>query len=291
MPTTSGAAVLITGCSSGIGRVAALRLARAGFVVFATVRRDEQAAELRALGEPGLVPVAPLDLTRTHQIRAAVRTVAEEISRRRLPGLFALINNAGGGGVAPVELLDLGVLRAELATRVVGALALVQACLPMLREAAGAGGAPGRILWITTPAVIPTPYVAAIHACDFAVNCLARTLEIELKRWRIPNVMIRCGGIRTERGLRTPAEVEEGLGTWPRDRAVLYDDALRRWGGEMAAFDAKRTDPAVVARAIERALRARRPRRRYAVGHMARAAALLEALPQGLADAILKSRF
>jgi NAD(P)-dependent dehydrogenase (short-subunit alcohol dehydrogenase family) len=280
-----GQAVLITGCSSGIGKATAVHLARTGYVVFATVRREVQAEGLRGLGDPNLVPVCPLDLTTPADVPRVAETVGEELGRRGLPGLYALIHNAGGGAVAPVELMDLDAFRAELQTRVVGAVALVQAFLPLLRRAGG------RIVWITTPATIPTPYVATIHACDFAVNCLARTLEIELQRWRIPNVMIRCGGIRTERGLRTTDEVEAGLRTWPRDRVALYDEAMRRWGSEMAAFDARRSDAAEVAKAVARALSARRPKRRYAVGHLARAAAVLETLPQRWADAILKARF
>jgi NAD(P)-dependent dehydrogenase (short-subunit alcohol dehydrogenase family) len=283
--TRRAKAVLITGCSSGIGRATAQHLARNGFVVFATVRREEHAEELRQLREPDLVPVCPLDLTRLDAIPPVEQTVSTELGRRGLEGLFALIHNAGGGGVAPVELLDLEAFRTELQTRVLGAVALVQAFLPLLRRAGG------RIVWITTPATIPTPYVASIHACDFAVNCVARTLEIELKRWKIPNVMIRCGGIRTERGLQTTVEVEEGLRTCRRDRAALYDEALRCWGSEMAAFDAKRTEAAAVARVVARALLAARPRRRYAVGHMATAAAVLELLPQRWVDTILKSRF
>jgi len=280
-----GKAVLITGCSSGIGKVTAIHLARSGFIVFATVRREAHADELSKLGEPNLVPVCPLDLSRLEDIPGVVQTVTAKTKRRGAEGLFALIHNAGGGGVAPVELLDLDTFRTELESRVLGAVALVQAFLPLLR------GAGGRIVWIMTPATIPTPYVTSIHACDFAANCVARTLEIELKRWAIPNIMIRCGGIRTERGLKTTDEVEEGLRTWRRDRAALYDEALRRWGSEMAAFDAKRTDPAEVAKVVGRALRAGRPKRRYSVGHLASAAAVLELMPQRWVDAILKARF
>jgi hypothetical protein len=59
----------------------------------------------------------------------------------------------------------------------------------------------------------------------------------------------------------------------------------------MASFNAKRTDPEKVAAVVEKALSSAKPKRRYSIGHMARAAAFLEALPQGLADHILKARF
>jgi NAD(P)-dependent dehydrogenase (short-subunit alcohol dehydrogenase family) len=277
--------VLITGCSSGIGRAAARRLAQRGFTVFAGVRRESDAEDLRAGREPNLVPVHPLDLARRDQIAAATETVKRELERRALPGLYALIHNAGGGSVAPVEWLDLDAFQTELQARVVGTVALTQAALPLLRRGRG------RILWIVTPGLMPTPYVASIHACDFAVNCIARTLEIELKPWDIPNVLIRCGGIRTRAGMRTVPDVEELLRRRPKESLALYESRLQEWTRDMAAFDEKRTDPAQVADVILRALVAGNPKRRYSVGYLAGAAALLEDLPSAWADAILKSRF
>jgi NAD(P)-dependent dehydrogenase (short-subunit alcohol dehydrogenase family) len=284
-PSQSGEGVLISGCSSGIGRATAIHLAQRGFTVFASVRKEADAEGLRSLKEPNLIPICPLDLTRLDQLPRVVETVTGELQRRGRNGLYALINNAGGGSVAPVELLDLDKFRIELETRVLGSVALVQAFLPMIRRANG------RLVWIMTPATIPTPYVASIHACDFAINCIARTLEIELERWKIPNVMIRCGGIKTPAGLRTTTDVEVALRSEPRERVALYERALRAWGKDMAAFDQKRTDSEKVAAVVLKALCARQPKRRYSIGYMAGAAALLEALPQSLADWILMKRF
>ena len=279
---TMGKSVLITGCSSGIGRQTALHLARKGYTVFATVRKPADADGLRRLNEPDLIPICPLDLTRLEDIPAVMAAVEAGLQRLGQAGLHALINNAGGGGVAPVELMDVELFQRELQTRLVGPVALVQACLPLLRQGAG------RLVWIMTPATIPTPYVASIHACDFAANCLARTLEIELKPWGIPSIQIRCGGIKTATGLRTTNEVEEIL---KHPNGSLYRVQLEKWSQEMAEFDEKRTDPQQVAETVLTALNATHPRRRYALGHMSGAAALLEALPQPLTDTILKLRF
>jgi NAD(P)-dependent dehydrogenase (short-subunit alcohol dehydrogenase family) len=277
--------VLITGCSSGIGRETGLHLARSGYLVFATVRKEENARKLRELGEANLVPLCPLDLNRLEHVEGICKAVEGELRQRGIDGLYALVNNAGGGRPAPVELMDLEEFRAELDSRLLGSVALVQAFLPLLRR----GG--GRIVWIMTPAIIPTPYVAAIHACDFAANCLARTLNIELKKWGIPNIMVRCGGIRTPAGLRTQADVEAALKEDRYGRAALYEEAFRKWGREMAEFDRKRTPPAKVAEVVETALRARSPKKRYSLGHMSKAAAFLETLPQGMADWLLGKRF
>jgi NAD(P)-dependent dehydrogenase (short-subunit alcohol dehydrogenase family) len=280
-----GEGILITGCSSGIGRASALYLAQHGFTVFATVRKEIDADNLRSLQEPNLIPICPLDLAKRDHIPAIVETVTRELERRGKTGLYALINNAGGGSVAPIELMDLDKFQIEVQARIVGTTALVQAFLPMIRQAHG------RIVWIATPATIPTPYVASIHACDFAVNCLARTLDLELKRWAIPNVMIRCGGIQTPAGLRTIEDAEAVLQAGPRERTALYEPQLRQWGKDMAEFDAKRTEPDRVAEVVYRALCAKQPKHRYSIGYMAGAAAFLEALPQSWADWILSKRF
>lgn len=278
-------AVLVTGCSSGIGRQIALTLAKHGFVVFATVRKEADAENLRNLGLPTLVPICPLDLTNLGHINEAAKLVADELSNRGVKGLYALINNAGGGSPAPIELIELEKFRIELHARVLGSIAMVQSFLPLIRIAGG------RIVWIMTPALIPTPYVASIHACDFAIDCIARTLDIELKPWKIPNIMIKCGGIKTPAGLRTTADVEVALQRAPCDRASLYEKALRKWGKDMNDFDKRRTEPEVVAETVLKALLAKRPRRKYSVGYMVNAARLLEAMPQSVGDRILKMRF
>ncbi len=280
-----GKGVLITGCSSGIGRETAIQLAKHGFTVFATVRKETDAGNLRNLNIPNLIPVCPVDLTNLDHIASAAKTVADELSRRGKKGLYALINNAGGGSPAPVELMALDQFHRELQTRILGSVALVQAFLPLIRQAGG------RIVWIMTPALIPTPYVASIHACDFALNCVARTLDIELKAWGIPNIMIRCGGIKTPAGFRTTADVEAILGNKLDNRVALYEKALREWAKDMAKFDEKRTEPEKVAEKVLKALLSRRPKRRYSIGHMAKAASFLEFIPQSVADWILKKRF
>ncbi|MDD8014998.1 MAG: SDR family NAD(P)-dependent oxidoreductase [Acidobacteriota bacterium] len=278
-------AVIVTGCSSGIGRQVAVTLAENGFLVFATVRKEKDRETLNGLGLPGLLPVYPLDLTSLEHISNARNLISAELKNRQKKGLDGLINSAGGGVPAPVELLDLQDFHRELKARILGSTAMAQAFLPLLREARG------RILWIMTPALVPTPYVSMIHACDFAVNCIARTLDIELKRSHVSNIMIRCGGIRTPAGLRTARDVEALLQEIQPERAVLYEKPLREWALEMEKFDGKRTAPHEVAAVVLKALLAGKPRRRYSVGYMSRAAAWLEMFPQPVTDWILKKRF
>jgi NAD(P)-dependent dehydrogenase (short-subunit alcohol dehydrogenase family) len=279
-----GKAVVVTGCSSGIGRATAIYLAHIGYTVFATVRKEADASALRQLSEPDLVPVWPLDLGRSDHITAALRVIDDELARRNLQGLHAIVNNAGGGVVAPLELLDVERLRSEFEARVLGPLALLQGALPLIRQAQG------RVVWITTPSLMPIPFVASIHVPDFAVNGLARTLNLELKRWRIPSIMVRCGTIQTAAPDRTARELQAGMQAWPPDRLDLYRDELAAQQAELAQYDAKRTAPEEVARVVSKALSAARPRRRYRVGRLSGLAAAVELLPQSTIDFIMLHR-
>jgi len=283
-PFPKGEGVLVTGSSSGIGHEVAEYLAERGFTVFASVRKEQDAERLRSLGQPNLVPVCPLDLTRLDHIPPVVEAITQELDHRGQNGLYAIVNNAGGGSQAPIELLDLAKFRSELEARILGPVALLQSFLPLIRAAHG------RILWIATPALLPIPYVASIHACDFAVNCMARTLELELMPWRIPSISIRCGGIDTAAPGKTARELEAALQAWPRERLDLYARALQKEQEELSAFDRGRTNPREVAKVVFAALSARKPKRRYYIGHMAALAAFLELFPQPVVDWIMAKR-
>ena len=262
-----------------------MRLAGSGFTVFATVRKEKDAENLKNLNLERLIPVWPLDLSNPEQIHDAQKVVAELSEARGIKGLYALINNAGGGSPAPVELMELNKFRQELLVRVLGSVSMVQTCLPLIRQVRG------RIIWIMTPALIPTPYVSMIHACDFSLNCIARTLDIELNPWKIKNIMIKCGGIKTSAGLRTAADIERLLENVHPSKKGLYEKTLQLWSQDMKDFDKKRSPPEKVAQAVYKALVCACPKRRYSIGYMSKTARILELIPQPVIDKILKMRF
>jgi Dehydrogenases with different specificities (related to short-chain alcohol dehydrogenases) len=277
--------ILVTGASSGIGHAIALHLARNGFTVLATLRKQTDVDLLNGYNLSGLHPVCPLDLTNSEQTRAIATQIRWMINDGKVPPLYAIINVAGGGQVAPVELMDTDAYRQELEKRLVGPVILLQELLPLLRVTCG------RIVWIATPGLLPVPYVTDIHAPDFAVNYLARTLNIELQPDGIHNILIRCGGIATSSPEKSERQLALMLRTWPEDRTKIYLDRLLKLQKGFGNFNVKRTDPETVALTVGKALTAKHPRTQYQVGYMSGFGAFVEKLPQSWVDFILRKMY
>jgi NAD(P)-dependent dehydrogenase (short-subunit alcohol dehydrogenase family) len=277
-------AVLVTGSGSGIGRATALALADRGYIVFAGVRKPEDAKNLEKLGKQNLIPVCPLDMRKTEQIQGAREKIERVLAGRDIPGLYAIVNNAGGGFIAPLELMDLEGMRSELETRILGPIALLQTMLPLVRAGRG------RILWIQTPSLMPIAFDASIHACDFAANCLSRTLQQELMPWGIQSIQIRCGGIRTPSVERSYRELRLTMEGWTESGKNLYHDAMSKTEKSFREFDKKRSEPELVAKTVLTALEAEKPKRRYHAGYMSGISAWMECMPQPLVDRIMAKR-
>ena len=122
-------AVLITGCSSGIGRATAERLAGRGFTVYATARKVASIADLEARG----CRVLALDVTEEDSMRGAVETVVAEHG-----AVHALVNNAGYSQSGAIEEVPIADVRRQFETNVFGLVRMCQLVLPGMR-ARGAG--------------------------------------------------------------------------------------------------------------------------------------------------------
>jgi NAD(P)-dependent dehydrogenase (short-subunit alcohol dehydrogenase family) len=276
--------VLVTGASSGIGYTVAVYLAKQGYTVLATVRRNSDVEMLNKLGFNNLKPLCPLDLTKQEQIYSIANFVKEQITNNEWPSLYAIINIAGGGQIAPIELMNISGFREELEKRLVGPISLLQELLPLLRHTKG------KVFWISTPGLFPVPYVADIHAPDFAVNYLARTLNLELRPDGIKNILIRCGGINTPSPKRTENNLIEKLKDCSKERVDIYKDRLVKLEKELKKFAAKRTEPEEVAELIAKVLSKQKTKVRYHVGYMSGLGAFLERLPQSWIDFIMGKR-
>jgi NAD(P)-dependent dehydrogenase (short-subunit alcohol dehydrogenase family) len=260
---------LITGASTGIGRATALRLDSHGWRVFAGVRREEDAAALSEAGSARLMPLM-LDVTDSDQVAAAAGRVGEEAGGA---GIDGLVNNAGIGIFGPLETMPIEDFRHQLEVNLTAHVAVTQAILPMIRLATG------RIVFVSSVGGrMALPFGGPYHASKFGLEAVTDSMRQELRPWGLHVAAIEPGSIDTliwERGRRISDEVADRA---PSEQEALYGDRIERLREAVKRTAARGIPPERVAKSIERALTASRPRTRYLVGADARGQALARRL-------------
>ena len=253
-------------------------LARRGFITFAGVRSEADAARVAAR-DPNIRPVM-LDVTDAASIAAAATTVA----RAQVP-LAGVVGNAGYALAGPLEHLPIDELRRQFEVNVVGACAVAQAMLPLLRPSGG------RVIFVgSISGRFAVPFIAPYSASKFALRALADAWRIELGPAGVDVILIEPGSVQTpiwQKGRDANAALFERLPPQAQERYRSAMDAVLQ-----ASENEARTAiaPERVASAILRALTAKRPRPRYLVGAGARAGSVLALLPPHLSGAILRRR-
>ncbi|MCA9795475.1 MAG: SDR family NAD(P)-dependent oxidoreductase, partial [Candidatus Eremiobacteraeota bacterium] len=241
--------VLVTGCSSGIGQATAVRLAGAGYTVYATARK---LADLEACQQAGCRCLT-LDVTDEDSMVAAVEAVEG--------GVEVLVNNAGYSLSGALEELELAAVRRQFETNVFGLLRLTQLVLPGMREAGW-----GRIINISSMGGEFTfPGGGAYHATKHAVEALSDALRFEVAGFGIKVVVIQPGLIFTEFSDQVASQMEADPPPGPYQKfqkAVREITQSAYTTGPMARFGGP---PEAVAAVIEKAIRAKKPRTRYPV--------------------------
>ncbi|MET9273984.1 oxidoreductase [Kribbella sp. NPDC003557] len=263
---------LVTGASSGIGEATALELAQAGYTVYAAARRVERMAHLTS---SGIRPI-PMDVTDDASMQAGVEKILAETGR-----LDVLVNNAGYGSYGALEDVPLDEARYQFEVNVFGAARLIQLVLPQLRAQRS-----GTIVNITSMGGrIHTPLGAWYHATKFALEAISDCLRLELKPFGIDVVVIEPGGIRTEWAGIAAGKLRAVSSTGPyaaQGNAVA--DSLSSESNQRRS-----SAPELIARTIAKAVRAPKPRTRYAVGFGAKPLIFLrEVLPDRTFDAVVR---
>lgn len=272
-------AVLITGASSGIGKAIALLLDGSGYQVFAGVRKSSDGEQLKADSSKQLSPVI-LDITDSEQIAQAVKTVKNSLGNGQ--GLAGLINNAGIGVGGPLEFLPLDDLRRQLEVNVIGHIGVIQAFLPLIRKERG------RIINIGSMAGrVALPFSGPYASSKFAIRALSDALRRELAWWKIPVVLLELGSVDTPIWTKSFKAAKERTTKLPASAYELYEKPLLAMEKYMKNLLKHATSSEAVARVVRRALEARRPKTRYAVGLDAHLGFMTTFMPDRLIDWLL----
>jgi NAD(P)-dependent dehydrogenase (short-subunit alcohol dehydrogenase family) len=271
-------AVLVTGASTGIGRACVEHLDGLGFTVFAGVRKEADAESIRGSGSAATTPLI-LDVTRPESITAAMQTVGEAAPA----GLFALVNNAGISVGGPLEFVAVEEWRRQLEVNLIGQVAMTQAALPSLRRARG------RIVNMTSiGGRLASPFLAPYNASKFALEAVTDALRVELRQFGIEVAAVEPGAVVTPIWGKGRASAEEAIAGMPAEATRLYSAGMAAISRFIDQGERTGVQPLEVARAVEHALTAKRPKTRYVVGRDAKIRlALSRLMPTRAMDSVV----
>ena len=238
--------VLITGCSTGIGRATAERLAKRGMTVYATARRPESIEDLKASGCRTLA----LDVTDENSMQAAVAAVEDTEGP-----VGALVNNAGYSQSGAVETIPMDELRRQFETNVFGLVRMCQLVLPGMRKAGR-----GRIVNISSMGGrLVFPGGGAYHATKYSVEAISDAMRFEVRGFGVHVSIIEPGLIKTAFGQTAVGSVPSQDGPYAKFNTAVAANTAGAYEGPLSKLGA---GPDAVAKAIEKAITARRPRSR-----------------------------
>lgn len=250
--------VLVTGCSSGIGKATAARLAQNGYRVWATARKRESLTELEALGCRTL----SLDVNNENSMETAVKTIEREDG-----AVGVLINNAGYSQSGAIEAVPMDKVRAQFETNVFGMVKLTQLVLPAMRAQRY-----GRIVNISSMGgKLVFPGGGFYHATKYAVEAISDALRFEVRGFGIGVVVIEPGLIKS--GFSEAALTQMDPAVAKNDPYAAFHEAVAKATkesyekGPLARFAGVPED---VAKVIEKAISAEKPKTRYTVSGSAK---------------------
>ena len=253
MTNTTKKTALVTGASSGMGKVIAQQLLKDGLNVVVAARRVEKMDDLKA---EGAHPIG-LDVSDEDSLKAAVETINSKFG-----GVDVLVNNAGFGLYGAVEDIPMEKARYQLDVNVFGAARLIQLVLPYMREQRS-----GTIINISSMGgKVYTPLGAWYHASKHALEGFSDCLRLEVSPFGIDVVVVEPGIIQTSFGevLSEPMVEMSGKGAYAEMVNKLVEGTAEAYESGMGS------SPQVIADVVSKAVKARRPNTRYVAGQYAK---------------------
>lgn len=273
--------MLVTGTSSGIGRHSAVALARMGYTVFGTVRKESDAVLLRDVGLKNLEPLI-LDVAKSEDIEHALNAVTDAMAAKSLP-FIGLVNNAGVGKELPLEVQSMENIRFVFEVNVFGATALTKAFVPLLRKSSGRIVNIGSVAGLTT-ALMKGTYAATKHAME----ALSDAWRMELQHWGISVSLIEPAYVKSQIAAKQTGN-NAVFKKLPTEQQLLYAHIFDTFEEKRLKADSFADSCEVTTEAIVHALTNEYPKTRYIVANVNGVPAwlvfrVLKMLPDRLVD-------
>jgi short-subunit dehydrogenase len=245
--------ILVTGASSGMGKVFAQDLAKEGHIVYGAARRTDLLDDLSKKG----VQTIALDVTNDASMKSCVQTILEKEGR-----IDVLVNNAGYGSYGTIEEVSMEEAKRQLDVNVFGLARMTQLVLPGMRKQKS-----GKIINISSiGGKIATPFGAWYHASKFAVEGMSDSLRLEVAPFGIDVVVIEPGGVKSE----WATIAYDNLIKTTENTA--YKDMADKFKKAFETTVSKNAEPEVISRLVSKAISAKKPKTRYVGGYMAKPA-------------------
>lgn len=239
--------ILITGASAGIGKETAKLLVSKGHIVYGAARRVDKMQDLKSLG----VKVLEMDVTVEESMVSGVNEILKNEKR-----IDVLVNNAGYGSYGALEEVPIAEAKYQFEVNIFGLARLTQLVLPGMRAQHS-----GTIINISSiGGKIGEPHGVWYHATKYAVEGLSDSLRMELGQFGINVVIIEPGAIKTEWTDISRLNMLKVSGNGP------YKELAQKHAKMFENADKMGGDPIVIAKAINEAISAKRPKTRYARG-------------------------
>ena len=269
--------VLVTGTSSGIGKSAALELDRIGFHVYAGVRRESNAVELREVASTNLQPVI-LDVTIPEQVDSVVQQLTKAHGET---GIYALVNVAGIADFCPIEPFPIERLKEIFDVNFFSTVALTQKLIPLLRKSKG------RIVNVGSVGAHTTiPFGFSICSSKHALESMTSGLRMELAPWGIDVIAVDPSSIATPAANKMVEQAKQTIETtFSNQDKTNYAESVVQMAESMRKQEMAGMPPESVGKVIAKALTAKRPKARYPIGPHSRMIVLMSGLlPDRLFD-------
>ncbi|MEO6298165.1 MAG: oxidoreductase [Paracoccaceae bacterium] len=259
MTSTTKGIALVTGASSGIGLVTAQAMAKAGFRVFGTSRK--QVADAQG------ITMLTCDVTDDASVQALIAEIMRQVGR-----IDVVVNNAGVGLLGGAEESSIGQVQRLFDVNVFGVARVVNAVLPVMRAQKS-----GRIINMSSIlGLIPSPFNAFYASTKHAIEGYSESLDHEVRSFGIRVVLVEPGVTRTafEENL---TRADQPLPTYASERA-RSENLMRKWVEEGDA-------PQIVADTVVKAATEKKPKLRYSAGKQSRQVRTLRRfMPEWLVD-------